>query len=437
MLHRHTDNVQCFISEDIEKGKNWRDEIAQHLKLSSLLVLIFTDPEEDWGWCLYETGFFDALTQIPDLAQARRIYCLHNTSTTPPSPIANLQTIAAEPEDVARWLSGLFEYTNQTKKEFLRDIPEIASQICALFADAKKSIYSVKYINVIRKCSSLKTVYDLPEDTIIQGNNGLMEELFGTNSGEIDWKSIKERFREFPNSSEANFSALKEISRAAYCVCHNKNVLPIQGTVFVEQGPKRYRPVISHASKLSTGRVTCQILLIEEAGGQLQNVDKYLGALLTGIRMGVRIRWEVIKPFNSKISILASIDPRKLRLDLQTCFNNIFIEGEFRGIYSPADVWDAFESNADKSKILTMIEEFDKTYRKIWKGVGFIDATETFGEVSKEPLSDQDLALLDSGLRELEKMNRDFLDIAIARAEVLIRRELETTAQPADIVAPA
>jgi hypothetical protein len=435
LLHRHTDNVQCFISEDIEKGKNWRDEIAEHLKLSSLLVLIFTDPEEDWGWCLYETGFFDALTQIPDAAQARRIYCLHNPSATPPSPIANLQTIAAEPEDVSRWLSGLFEYTKQTKKEFLNDIPEIANQICGLFANAKKSIYCAKSINIVLECSSLKSVDDLPDDTIIKGDNGFMEELFGTNSGEIDWKSVKERFREFPNSSEANFSALKEISRAAYCVCNNKKVLPIQGTVFVEQGPRRYRPVISHANKLSTGRVSCQILLIEEVGGQLQNVDKYLGALLTGIRMGVRIRWEVIRPFISKIRILASIDPRKLRLDLQTCFNNIFIEGEFRGIYSPADVWDAFESSEDQSKILGMIEGFDHTYRKIWKGLGFIDVTETFGEVSNQPFSDQDLALLDTGLRELEKMNRDFLDIAVARAEVLIREELGITTQSAGIVA--
>ena len=177
LLHRHTDNVRCFISEDIEKGKNWRDEIAQHLKLSSLLVLIFTDPEEDWGWCLYETGFFDALTQLPDATQARRIYCLHNTSATPPSPIANLQTIAAEPEDVSRWLRGLFEYTKQTKKEFLNDIPDIANQICELFADAKKSIYCAKSINIVLKCSSLKSVDDLPEDTIIQGDPGLMEEI--------------------------------------------------------------------------------------------------------------------------------------------------------------------------------------------------------------------------------------------------------------------
>ena len=72
LLDRHTENVNYFISENIEKGTNWRQTIAEQLTLSSFLVLVFTDPNEDWGWCLYETGFFDALTQNPGTTQARR-----------------------------------------------------------------------------------------------------------------------------------------------------------------------------------------------------------------------------------------------------------------------------------------------------------------------------------------------------------------------------
>ena len=47
---------------------------------------------------------------------------------------------------------------------------------------------------------------------------------------------------------------LKEIARAVHCVCKSKEVLPIQGTMFVEQGPKRYRPVISNANGVVLGR---------------------------------------------------------------------------------------------------------------------------------------------------------------------------------------
>ena len=85
-------------------------------------MLVFTDPDEDWGWCLYETGFFDALSQIPDSRVKRRIYCLHHAGTQPPSPIADLQSIPATPEHVEQWLTELFDNTQQTKEVFSLDI---------------------------------------------------------------------------------------------------------------------------------------------------------------------------------------------------------------------------------------------------------------------------------------------------------------------------
>jgi hypothetical protein len=121
-----------------------------------------------------------------------------------------------------------------------------------------------------------------------------------------------------------------------------------------------------------------------------------------------------------------------MRLDLQTCLNNIFSEEEFRGIYPFSDVWNVFESSWDREKIETLIKEFDHTYRKIWESIGFMDVTETFGEVSKQPFSDHDLEGLDTGLRELEEMNRGFLGIALPKAEVLIRNELARTAYKAE-----
>jgi hypothetical protein len=197
----------------------------------------------------------------------------------------------------------------------------------------------------------------------------------------------------------------------------------------VEQGPKRYRPVISHVKELSSGRINCEIMLNEEVGGPLQNVDKRLGALLTAIRMAVRIRWEIVRPFvlDSNIRILARVNARKLRFDLQTCFNNIFIEAEFCGNFSPGDVWSAFEDSIDKDKIETMINEWDQLYLQIWRNIGFVDVKETFSEVSAQPFTDGDIASLDAGMRKLEEMNRDFLEIAVARAKVLVQEELGKT----------
>jgi hypothetical protein len=281
-----------------------------------------------------------------------------------------------------------------------------------------------KSININVKRSLLKSPDDLPEDTVIQGDDALMAELFGTSSGRIEWSSAKKKFSQSPNSSEINFRALKEISRAAYSVCNDNRLLPIQGTIFVGNGPKRYRPAISHAKEVAAETINIEILLIEEVGGPLQNVDKDLGVLLTTLRMALRIRWEIVRPFTSRVAALSRLDPRKLRFDLQTCLNNIFSEAEFRGTFSPADIWTAFENPRDKDSILKMIGDSRDTFRKLWQSIGFNDPMETFGEVSSQPFSKADEILLETGLGELQQMNSDFLQMAAVRLQALIEREV-------------
>ncbi|MFN0124346.1 MAG: hypothetical protein ACKV2V_27925 [Blastocatellia bacterium] len=39
-------------------GENWRERIQEELEQAHILILLYTDPDEDWGFCLYECGFF-------------------------------------------------------------------------------------------------------------------------------------------------------------------------------------------------------------------------------------------------------------------------------------------------------------------------------------------------------------------------------------------
>jgi hypothetical protein len=424
LLSKHTANIDYFVSEEIEKGERWRQVIIDQLQNSHFLILVITDPDENWHWCMYETGFFDALTQNAD---HRRIYCLHHPDIEPPTPITDLQTTPARPEEVIDWLNSLFDRTQQQMNDFRREdeIPKLANEICKCFADPHKLLYSANSINIEVDSHLVVSSDDLPANSFIYGDNGLMAELFGANTG-VNWKSVKTSFDRFPNSREVNLNALKEIARAVHSIFKTRRVPPLQSTIFVGQGPKRYRPVISHVTELSVGRISCAILLIEEAGGPLQNVDKPLGALLTAMRTAIRIRWEIVRPFvlDSNTHLLAR-NARKLRFDLQTCFNNIFIEADYRGNFSETDLWRAFEGGVDRQKLEAMMTEWDDIYDKIWHALG-IDK-ETFSEVSAQPFKDEDICSLQAGMRRLEVMNRDFLDVAVARAKVLVQEELAKT----------
>jgi hypothetical protein len=137
-----------------------------------------------------------------------------------------------------------------------------------------------------------------------------------------------------------------------------------------------------------------------------------------------------VRPFAKNVRELAKRDARKLRFDLQTCLNNVFFEAEFRGHFSLDDVLRSFQDEEDKTedektRYIKIRDKFEQARPKIWRAIGFFDVKETSGEVSNQPMSDTDLSLLESALKDFEEVNRDFLDLAIARAQVLIQRELK------------
>jgi hypothetical protein len=92
--------VEAFISEEIPRGGNWRNIIRQRVQDTVWFVLIYTDPTADWGWCLYETGYFEAIRSSRQASTSAGPVCLHHPDNEPPSPIADLQSVPAREDDV-------------------------------------------------------------------------------------------------------------------------------------------------------------------------------------------------------------------------------------------------------------------------------------------------------------------------------------------------
>jgi hypothetical protein len=47
-----------FRSEDIEKGRDWRDAVNRALSEAKCFILLYTNPTLDWSWCFFEAGAF-------------------------------------------------------------------------------------------------------------------------------------------------------------------------------------------------------------------------------------------------------------------------------------------------------------------------------------------------------------------------------------------
>ena len=76
-------DLGIFLSEEIDKSKDFRDEILKKLAKARFFILLYTDPSEDWSWCFFEAGAFHSARPEKG-ARKRQIYCLHTKDSLPP-----------------------------------------------------------------------------------------------------------------------------------------------------------------------------------------------------------------------------------------------------------------------------------------------------------------------------------------------------------------
>src|SRR5262249_14709855 len=82
--------LRVFRSEEVPTGAKWRPALFEELARADRLILLYTDPHQEWNWCLYESGFFDG-KQFPD--STKRLVVLHDESVVPPDPLTHFQTV--------------------------------------------------------------------------------------------------------------------------------------------------------------------------------------------------------------------------------------------------------------------------------------------------------------------------------------------------------
>jgi TIR domain len=83
------DRVETFVATKMIPGTLWENWIRDSLAKSHLLLLIFTGPDQDWGWCLFEAGLFLGL----DVEHHRHVVCIYQPANEPPRPLKSMQTL--------------------------------------------------------------------------------------------------------------------------------------------------------------------------------------------------------------------------------------------------------------------------------------------------------------------------------------------------------
>ena len=74
-------DISCFVSGvDIPAGTDWNRLIKSALAESNLLLLLFSNPDHQWDWCLYEAGLFTRF----DVDKPKAVVTIYNPKAAPP-----------------------------------------------------------------------------------------------------------------------------------------------------------------------------------------------------------------------------------------------------------------------------------------------------------------------------------------------------------------
>jgi hypothetical protein len=190
-------NVKVICSANFERGVEWEPKIREGLAKAHWLILLYTGPNVEWDWCLYETGFFRALMEDGKSGKSdRRLICLHDPAHPVPAPLRGLTSVPAHEDKVM----GLFEeiYLNEPWKlnpAIFRDNPGAVEdtvrrvcEACRFGTGPKYNLQIAPSIHIRVKESEVHNLEEgaIPPTSPVTGE-GIWETVFGKPEGTAGW----------------------------------------------------------------------------------------------------------------------------------------------------------------------------------------------------------------------------------------------------------
>jgi hypothetical protein len=102
--------VDVFVAAAPKKnppGGKWRQRIGARLESADVLILLYSQPQQDWGWCFYEGGYFDGVKSA--VANRTDLIVLHGPDVKPLvklGPLVDWNPIEINPIDELKLADG-------------------------------------------------------------------------------------------------------------------------------------------------------------------------------------------------------------------------------------------------------------------------------------------------------------------------------------------
>jgi hypothetical protein len=380
-------------------GRKWREHIRDQVRRANWFILLLPDPSEDWDWCLFETGLFEA-----QLTSADRLICLHHPAIELPGPLKEYEDVPAKTAEVEAFLRMAFVKDDPVfgmeaiNPNIQRRIPEIARDIVhaivppktALFRDIFEPWLELR----IPKAETMKKKEELDEAVIVSANSGALD-LFDF---AVQPKTFGELRSGLPKQTMEDIRWLNELFHVVRRTTEGRKFFPVQG-VFQKRDGKMYRPVLCAVDrKEQNGPIETYHVTFAEEVGQVDStaIPQHVSELATILRFAFRFKWEVLEKFGRRT--LTGDD----LIQVENAMKRIKKEWESRGLVRDDSYIRLFSS--EKARRITEILQYWRT-KKNDEGTGELDVAITNG----------DAPTVSAILTEFIPLNQEFVEMAAER----------------------
>ena len=416
--------IQIFLSQDIEAGEDWPEKIMKELERADWLILLYTDPTEEWDWCLFETGFFQGVARSKKCNS--RLISLHSAAS-PPKPLKNWQSInMVKDEVVERFLVPLFtesprEGCEPLNERFNKETPwgkTLADNIISAVGEKPSWKRYTRYLILILdevQVEELDETIRVPVDTRVESDKESLA-LFGLTDESWTWNKIMNKLK---GKSQAWTIPLGHAMWNANKGNVNNGGLPVMRA---PGDGKEYRPILYSYGRMSDKSRLFKIILNELPTDDNPmpfddtKESRDLAIILDLLLQARRIRWGVIEKFYQRISDLIEDEVNdedeisKCLDDFKWSFEHFMIESNHNSRYQKKNVIPLFKDDVKDKEIVESCSE------------GIIKAKRVIDEIleGSDSSSEQALGILKEiqiVLKGARMPNNDFMVVGMKKCQ--------------------
>lgn len=431
MLKKKCGNtLNILLSEKIKPGVLWHPKILQDLSEADTLILLYTDPSDEWDWCLFEAGFFAGKK-----TSVHPLICIHSTAEAP-SPLRQWQTICiSDTEKMVELLKNLIQPHNEAVADDDEELKTLADELRLVLLQQgrgkaepkwKTKYLLLDFIDPLQ-VKKLTAGCELADNVECGVEAEECIEIFGYMASRCTVETIRKGIPE--KERKWWLSALTETLRAA--ALQHYRIPPIPD-IYSPATENEYHVILHRIDRYQNGTLRFCLLFIQKPRetelGRTPEL-KLLGDMLT---LGRKLRWQILEKYRYEITILqqkkrsngASKLDQEIRHQLESfkdCLEMVGGESERRGLRMADDVLNAFEKVEDRKSM-------DRILRIVWpklfyETTGVIEKVIQSGE-DQSALEEGQLAKVLDGIKGMLEMNREFMIRTAGRYQELLEKQL-------------